>query len=206
MTMKKTSSTILNPVITVTGIITCYYWLDILVIEWFYMFRESMITGVFRLITRAGESQWYLVGGLAGWIVFRKTSTHGSSGSLLLFSSVAASGITVNILKALLARARPKLYLENGFYGFDFFHIGYELNSFPSGHSATALSAASALAILFPRYRLLFYIAGFLVASSRVVLAEHYPGDVIAGSVLGYLTTVILYNRFFRQKMIAPGS
>ena len=204
--MKHTFSTTLYLVITVTGIITCYYWLDIPVIEWFYTLRESMVTDIFRLITKAGESQWYLVAGLAGWIVFRKISTRISSGSLLLFSSVAASGITVNTLKALLARARPKLYLENGFYGFDFFHIGYELNSFPSGHSTTALSAASALATLFPRYRVLFYIAGLLIASSRVVLAVHYPSDIIAGSMLGYLTTVILYNRFFRQKMITPGT
>lgn len=178
-----------------------YFLVDIPVTGYFHSLRERSFIDALRLVTSLGESQWYLVAGLCLWIVFRKRSDRTAFGGMLLFSSVALSGIAANLFKTLLGRARPHLYFKEGIYGFDFFHIDYSWLSFPSGHAATALGAASALALLFPGYRAAFYSAGLVIATSRIVLNEHYPSDVIAGSLLGYYTTVYLYHRFFREKM-----
>jgi membrane-associated phospholipid phosphatase len=160
-----------------------------------------MLYQIFKQITRLGESQWYLAGGLLLWLFYRKKDLHTAGGGLLLLSSVALSGIIANILKCLLGRARPRLYVHEQIYGFDFFHIEYAWLSFPSGHSATALGAASAMALIFPRYKIFFYLVGVIVAASRIILAQHWLSDVIAGSILGLATTILLYNKYFRKTM-----
>ena len=180
-----------------------YLWMDLPVTDFLLATRPPLLTAIFKQITRLGESQWYLAGGLLVWLNFRKKDDRKASQGLLLFSSVAISGITANILKSLLGRARPRLYIHEQIYGFDFFHIDYAWLSFPSGHSATALGAASVLALCFPRLRIPFYAAGILIALSRVILTQHYLSDIIAGSILGLATTIILYQHSFRKKIHA---
>jgi undecaprenyl-diphosphatase len=58
-------------------------------------------------------------------------------------------------------------------------------HSFPSGHSATAFAAATAIAILSPRMRPYALALAAAVALSRVYLRVHFPLDVIAGGLLG---------------------
>ncbi|MGH2744240.1 MAG: phosphatase PAP2 family protein, partial [Thermoleophilaceae bacterium] len=57
--------------------------------------------------------------------------------------------------------------------------------SFPSGHSATAFAAATAVAILCPRMRPYALGIAAAVALSRVYLRVHFPLDVLAGAALG---------------------
>ena len=57
--------------------------------------------------------------------------------------------------------------------------------SFPSGHSATAFAAATALALLCPRLRPFVLAIALAVAVSRVYLRVHFPLDVVAGSLVG---------------------
>jgi membrane-associated phospholipid phosphatase len=57
--------------------------------------------------------------------------------------------------------------------------------SFPSGHSATAFAAATAVAILCPRMRPYALAIAAAVALSRVYLRVHFPLDVFAGALVG---------------------
>ena len=57
--------------------------------------------------------------------------------------------------------------------------------SFPSGHSATAFAAATAVAVLCPRLRPFALAIAAAVALSRVYLRVHFPLDVVAGALLG---------------------
>ncbi len=199
--MSKTASVITGLALLLLFCSASYVWLDRPVIDFFLLLRESALYQTFKIVTRLGESQWYLIGGLFLWLFYRKNNPRLAGGGLLLLSSVALSGIAANILKSFLGRARPRLYIHEQIYGFDFFHIDYAWLSFPSGHSATALGAASALALAFPRFRLFFYVIGLSVAASRVILTQHWPSDVIAGSVLGLVVTLQLYHKHFRKSM-----
>lgn len=199
--MSKTVSAITGLVTLILVCTASYIWLDRPVTDFFLDLRESMLYQIFKQITRLGESQWYLAGGLLLWLFYRKKDPLNAGGGLLLLSSVALSGIIAYTLKSLLGRARPRLFDHHQIYGFDFFHLEYAWQSFPSGHSATALGAASAMALIFPRYKIFFYIVGGIVAASRIILAQHWLSDVIAGSILGLATTILLYNKYFRKTM-----
>lgn len=163
-------------------------------------FNHGLWQQVWKTITLAGQSEGYLITGLLLYAWFRKRNLKRANAGLFLFSSVALSGLAVNALKVILGRARPKLFLQQGIYGFDLFHLHFEhpWTSFPSGHSATALSAAMTLSLLFPRYRLLFLTGALLIAASRIVLCQHFLSDVVAGSIFGAMTAALLYQRYFR--------
>jgi undecaprenyl-diphosphatase len=57
--------------------------------------------------------------------------------------------------------------------------------SFPSGHSASAFAFATAVGSALPALSLPLHLAATAVAYSRVHTGVHFPGDTIAGALLG---------------------
>ena len=64
--------------------------------------------------------------------------------------------------------------------------------SFPSGHATVAFACATVLALAVPRLRWPLFALAALVAWSRVYVGVHYPGDVLAGAVLGVAIAIAL--------------
>ncbi|MHB1660624.1 MAG: phosphatase PAP2 family protein [bacterium] len=110
---------------------------------------------------------------------------------LLLFLTQIVPGIFDMIIKRAVNRPRPVVALHNlikaGSVHINLLGRHLTEHSFPSGHTVTAFSLAVALSYMFPKHNKLFYILAFIVAFSRVYSGEHYPLDVIAGGILGYL-------------------
>lgn len=71
----------------------------------------------------------------------------------------------------------------------------HTLNSFPSGHSATAFNVFMMLAILVHNrlLKLLFFFMAGTVAYSRVYLSQHFLIDITVGSFLGTLFIILFY-------------
>jgi undecaprenyl-diphosphatase len=68
--------------------------------------------------------------------------------------------------------------------------------SFPSGHTATSIAGALALARVWPSARWLLGGLAALIAVSRVYVGVHYPSDILAGAVLGVaLAWLVLAGR-----------
>ncbi len=182
-----------------------YFFADTQAASWLHSQQKTSLIVFFSSITRFGQSEWYLVPGLMLFLFYRKSNYRRAQSGLFVFASVAVSGLSADLLKYLLGRARPTLYLGERIYGFCSFNWEHDWTSFPSGHSATAFSAASVLSILYPRFSSLFFILAILIASSRIAITEHYISDVIAGSFLGIASTSVLYNYYFKRKFDTIG-
>lgn len=165
--------------------------------------------------TDVGKSAAYLISSLAIALCLTFASWRGKplsvkarlaliySQALFAFWAIALSGIAVNILKLLFARARPVLLDSLGAY--DFFSrwgTGYDFTSFPSGHATTMGALAAILVLWFPRLGLLTVPACFIFAASRVASGAHFPSDVIAGFSLGLLFAVFLARLLARRHSV----
>jgi undecaprenyl-diphosphatase len=99
---------------------------------------------------------------------------------LLAAVSVWTADLLALALKAAFERPRPAANIPQadplmGAHGY----------SMPSGHAATAFAGAVALGYLWRRGAPLFFLLAAAIAYSRVYVGVHYPGDVLAGAVLG---------------------
>jgi membrane-associated phospholipid phosphatase len=99
-------------------------------------------------------------------------------------ASVAATGAVVNVVvKPLRRRVRPDREVHE--VPSDRHAPMPISHSFPSGHSAAAFAFATGVAHVSHLAAVPLYGMGTVVAYSRVHTGVHYPGDVIAGSLLG---------------------
>lgn len=76
--------------------------------------------------------------------------------------------------------------------------------SFPSGHAAVSFACATVLALAVPRLRVPLYALAALIAFSRVYVGVHYPGDVVAGAVLGIAIAIALRKLARALRRSAP--
>lgn len=127
-----------------------------------------------------------------------------SNQAVFIFVSIASLSLIIPPLKFVIGRARPALYLSDGVHGYFPFTWDAYYWSMPSGHAATAFALASALHILWPRYRYIYFGGASLVAASRVVTNAHFLGDVIVAAGLAILVPTII-AKLLRDKGILRG-
>ncbi|MBC7887215.1 MAG: phosphatase PAP2 family protein [Ferruginibacter sp.] len=121
------------------------------------------------------------------------------------------SGALVQTLKPLYSAPRPKAIISADAYSWFFEGITHSgLTSFPSGHATTIFALATVLAFTSKKkyITLVYFFFATLVAYSRVYLGQHFMEDVLAGAILGTLTTTtltIFTSRFtFFNKQLSP--
>lgn len=169
-------------------------------IQMAYAYRglDRQFLDIAQIITSAGDSKWYFLALAAAFFLFSfiLKSKNWSRKILFLALVLSASGLLNMLLKWICGRSRPINLFLHGIYGFHFFALGYEWNSFPSGHSATVFSLATALSILSPRFGFLAFIPATVVASSRVLITSHYLSDVIAGACVGIIGALLVKYYF----------
>ena len=100
-------------------------------------------------------------------------------------ASIAAASMLVNAgVKMVAQRDRPDRQTNAD----DRFVPMPTSTSFPSGHSASAFAFAQGVSAVAPTLSVPLHLAAGAVAYSRVHTGVHYPGDVVAGSLIGIVT------------------
>lgn len=128
----------------------------------------------------------------------------GPRAALLPVVTTTAAAAVANVAKLLIARVRPHQLDWNDPAVHTFLSwlplwasdrlprpYGSALQSFPSGHAATAAGLAIGLACLYPRGRWWFACLAALAAFQRLAAEAHYLSDVLAGVALACFTSAI---------------
>ena len=134
-----------------------------------------------------------------GWLALRRYD--GRAGALGLLQLLLSAAITF-ALKHLFHRARPALFggpIEAGF-------------SFPSWHATASVAVFGFLALLlmriFPRARVALGIGAallaFTIGLSRIYLGAHWPTDVLAGYLVGWI--LLLIGAALLERLPTPGN
>jgi membrane-associated phospholipid phosphatase len=115
---------------------------------------------------------------------------------LLSFESLIDSTLVVEAVKLAADRARP--YQTDGSGHFESSPSGRWSSGFPSGHAINVWTVASVVAHEYPHPRYIPIIAYGLattVVVARVGARQHFPGDVLAGSAMGWFIGDYTYAR-----------
>ncbi|HJV61716.1 MAG TPA: phosphatase PAP2 family protein [Albitalea sp.] len=139
------------------------------------------IVSPLMLVSRVGDGMlWYvLIASLPWW--------GGPTGLKCALYMVALGAVNLVFYKALkqrVARRRPYVSCP----GIRACARSLDEFSFPSGHTMHAVAFSLVLAHYHPALAAPLWAFTALVAVSRVVLGLHYPSDVAAGALIGWLT------------------
>ncbi len=156
---------------------------------------------VMQIITESGDTIWMLGFGIL-MLLIKKTRRIGITLMILIVLSTLLTGY----IKCGIDRDRPDFDYEGTSFPVkisrDTFALfcegGYDA-SYPSGHAARAIIfgiiLGYALSERFPRGAYLMLLYPLLVSISRVYVLQHFPMDVIGGTILGVLLAGVMAKR-----------
>jgi membrane-associated phospholipid phosphatase len=151
-----------------------------------------MLDYLFWTLSTFGNGTGMVLGALVllWWLDRDSVKRHGA----WLLLAVLIGAAAMQALKYGIARPRPLStfapLVESGQAHIHVVGRALSQRSFPSGHAQAAASVLTYLGCLYPRYWLGWGTGILLAAIGRVYVGVHFPSDVIAGAMLGSLSTL----------------
>ena len=124
-----------------------------------------------------------------------KEKDHFREAGLLSFEALADVTVLQLVLKEALGRERPLEGHGNG--AFEQSPNRWN-SSFPSGHTISTFALGSVIAHEYPHHwwvKALIFGYGAGVAGARLAAQRHFPGDVLAGGVIGWFVGDYVYGK-----------
>jgi membrane-associated phospholipid phosphatase len=110
-----------------------------------------------------------------------------SYGSSAIITQLLKRLVFADALRPIMALDEARIHLVDGV-------TVHRFNSFPSGHSTTAMAVAMMLYFYLPqRYHPYIFIVANITLLTRVYLLQHYLTDVIAGASIGLVCALIIH-------------
>ena len=182
------------------GCIVAYLWLDKPIAFWVF---DNQLNHIYFL--KQVRFIPVILAGMAFiaffWLMFRfcqEKFGYKERTALLLVNAIALTYFFKSALKVIFGRYgpitllhyKPSLFgVNEGKYGFNWFHAGIGYGAFPSGHAAVMAAGMMALSLSYPKWRWFFFLLWVVVAINLVGMNYHFVSDVIGGGVLGVLLT-----------------
>ena len=203
--------------LTAVAVVVCYVWIDrplALLAHAYSGHRETFatVTHLPDPLIPAACIVFVAVGlcALAGSPISAVKTTAVLCSISLIVGETIKSG-----LKSVFGRTWPDTWVQNnpsfiqdGAYGFNFFHGGRGYASFPSGHTAAICAVLSVLWILYPKLRPLYALVVLAVAVGLIGADYHFLSDVIAGGFVGtstgWMTVALWQARRARRARTEP--
>ncbi|RLQ23580.1 phosphatase PAP2 family protein [Seongchinamella sediminis] len=147
-----------------------------------------MVIPMARAVSRSGDGYLHVLIPVLAWLL-------DPEGAALLVPLLALALIAERalywLLKNSLRRPRPQQSVPE----FRSLITASDQFSFPSGHSSGAFLLATALMVVYGAAAAPLYLWALAVALSRVLLGVHFPGDTLAGALMGGAIALITANQ-----------
>ena len=162
---------------------------------------NAVLDLLMQSITEAGDVYYMLLFAIA-LLIIKKTRRIGLSLMILLVLATLLTGY----IKCGVDRDRPNLDFEGTPFPIDISEDTFALfcegsfnASYPSGHAARAaifgIILGYALSQRFPRGCYLLLLYPLLMSISRMYVIQHYPMDVIGGTILGIMLAGVVAKK-----------
>ena len=177
--------------LAVVGVLQLQYTQETLM-QWVNVHNTPVADIFFTYATYFGDGAFFVIVCILLLIDNRRIGA-------MAFASFALSSLTSLFLKEVVfpERLRPLKYFEHSVYQYRIIKglEIYSYNSFPSGHTTTAFAVFSLLAFLDKNKgrSWIFLVLAALTGYSRVYLFQHFVEDAYIGSMIGTISSVIVY-------------
>jgi membrane-associated phospholipid phosphatase len=171
------------------GVVLVWLLVDRPVLAWAEGIQSDFTEDVIRIVNRFGGGMnpvlivvFFLVAGVA----YR--APRWTSYAIAMGLSGLAAGILAQLVKHLVGRARPELWLGPAHYA------PGSSTSFPSGHTVGAFALAGVLVFASRNVplRIIAFLLALAVGLARILAFRHWSSDVFASMVLGLVTAWVV--------------
>lgn len=177
--------------------------------------KESGPLGITKIMGKLGRNydnpgSIYFTLGLAGSLygtgkLFNNNEMVETTG--MMMQSLVYTGLITTALKMAIGRGRP--YVKNEALNFQPFNVKFDSKylSMPSGHTSSIFALMTVIAKRYDSWFIAIpaYTFATAVGFQRMNDKQHWPSDILAGGVLGYLIADVIVNkRFSKHVSIQP--
>jgi undecaprenyl-diphosphatase len=162
------------------------HWLQSIDTALFHFVNRSLSNPLFDrimpVLSGDGVMQWFVLAVFIGFVAALFGGTRARLCALTMaFVSLLGNALVINIIKHAVARPRPCMALTDTIARLGCTTSG----SMPSAHAANWFSATMVAFLFYPKSWRFMLPMALAVSFSRVYVGVHYPGDVLAGAILG---------------------
>ena len=139
---------------------------------------RQRLAGMMARVSRTGDGPLYAVVAVTVWLA---EIPHAEAFCLALILAFAIERPFYFLLKNSLKRNRPEQVMP----GVKAVVVPADQFSFPSGHTSAAFCFATIAGMLLAGPHNPFFLWAAAIGVSRIMLAVHFPCDVMAGAIIG---------------------
>lgn len=174
-----------------------FFLLDVPMLMWAEGIQSEGTENVIRIVNRFGGGMnpvlvvvFFLIAGIAylerRWVSY----------ALAMAIAGLVAGTAAQIVKLLVGRARPELWLGPAHYA------PGSSTSFPSGHTVGAFALAGVLVFSSRSVtlRVIAFVLAAAVGLSRILAFRHWTSDVIASASIGLVAAWVVSEALLRRR------